>query len=146
MTPDELTAAAGRVRECRRLEAAGHRRDQADALVYGGRAGSRAADVLALADAYLADHPADSSEPVTLAGLRALGLAVQFGRGVPLTDRLSLFHTAVGWQVYCLPTADERESGEWNPFTDGVRVADLPTLGRVRRLCECLGVPLTGGR
>lgn len=141
MTDDELTAAAGRVREGRRLEAAGHRRDQADAIVYGDRRQSRAADVTALADAFLDAHPADSSEPVTVEWLRSVGA----------TDKVDSRESGVAvYGLYLGPA-------KWFDFAGGGELLidhgpgqpagwPIKTRGHVRRLAAALGVPLTGGR
>jgi hypothetical protein len=98
-------------------------------------------DRAVLADAYLAEHPADDDEPVTEEWLRAVGF-VTHRQGVAID--MGLRSRGGPWLYFaCCP-------GLVNPdwmFDDGRLLAapDLNTRGHVRRLCEALGVPLRAG-
>ena len=85
------------------------------------------ADALIVADAVLAEHPADDGEPVTEAWLRAAGFTVN-----PLRDRLEV-GPAQWWHFANCVLGIDHHTGFWT----------LPTRGHVRRLCAALGIPIT---
>lgn len=93
-------------------------------------------DAIILADAYLAEHPADDGEPVTADWMRSF--APNPGLYFPLNDDESGV-----WFVF-------NPEGCYMAISDGVnRSAELPvppTRGHVRRLCAALGVELKEGR
>ncbi len=79
-----------------------------------------------LADAWLAEHPADEHEPVTADWLRSVG-------GPDFEYR-----TTFGVVLTLLVVKTERDG--WHAATIPV---PLPTRGHVRRLCAALGIHLT---
>lgn len=87
-----------------------------------------------VAVAYLAEHPADENEPVTEEWLRAVG----FGDN---GYNYAGCHLRLGGLEYA--TGDTNGFSPW--FYCGVLITDggLKTRGHVRRLCNCLGIPLT---
>jgi hypothetical protein len=92
-------------------------------------------DARALAEAYLAEHPTDDGEPVTLDWLRTLW-KVEPGhtkRESYIVARRGLFE--VGWCPECgeLPAA---------MALDRKIIYKCPTRGQWRMLCRALGIPL----
>ena len=102
-------------------------------------------DVGLLADAYLAEHPADEHEPVTEGWLRARGFADR-PKERP-TDDLVLV-SPEGETGHHLFWSENREGYDHNSWFYGddylraVNLLDRPTRGHVRRLCAALGVTL----
>lgn len=93
-------------------------------------------DCETLADAYLAEHPADDGELITEEWLRSVGFKqsaegtmMRLASGEPLSH---LRHTAVSFDLV---------SGNW--FANGLRCRKQETRGHLRRLCAALGIPIT---
>lgn len=86
-----------------------------------------------LAQAYLAEHPADENEPITEEWLRSAGFIWQS------TDTYELHSGAFG-NDYLRYTKIAFRAGLW--YANGLGCADCKTRGDVRRLCSALGIPL----
>lgn len=135
---DELRAVEERVRRCRGGE------DATDVYPVAGRiveyaCAALSADEMLLADAYLAEHPADDAEPVTEGWLQAIGF-VRMQQSAAGND-LILRNEAGN----CVTYYPARRGGLAGPFW-GVASEWLPkplrpaTRGDVRRLLTALGV------
>lgn len=98
------------------------------------------ADALIVADAVLAEHPADDGEPLTPNRLLAFGFTEVenqwSGLALRVNGRARLGHDS---------TAPANE--QWVAFDavggDGIFVPDPKTVGGLRRLCAALDIPLT---
>jgi len=117
---DELQRAAERLRAC----------NYESDWDLDGASFQQISDWQALAKAYLAEHPADDGEAVTVEWLESIGW---------LEDQ-------TGWPAICL-----RETSEWGISWRGhgiwltpmsVPLYRAPTRGDVRRLCRALGIAL----
>lgn len=116
----EIRAAAERLR---RLEAGEHQ----DA-VYGDFANAfRRLDTQTLADAFLAEHPADDDEPDTEEWLRGVGFTDCKNDGL----RLSIL---ARYPNLGMPF--------WEVCGTVIRLAQPKTRGQLRRLCAALGISL----
>ena len=94
------------------------------------------ADALIVADAVLAEHPADDGDPVTGEWLEvvipgfSLNAGGQMGGCVYDSYRVTAVRKDGGWGI--VASVAEGEAGVL-----------CPTRGHVRRLCAALGIPLT---
>lgn len=127
MSTEELRAATERLRRWRDAET-----PEARLAVYGTRAGDplathRAlrADEAVILNAYLAEHPEDSDQPVTVEWLRSVG----FEAGI-----LGPLHI----EYVQLPGGLTRT--DW--FYERAMLPAMVTRGHVRRLLAALGIPL----
>ena len=129
----QLKDAVGRLREMRRLSA---ECDGGYPATDEGRWQSQL-DHLTLAEAYLAEHPADDDEAIRPSWLVDLPCTIRATKDVVW---------ASPWSENSL---DERVrivfTGTWVIQGEGMTVVRIPaqkTRGDVRRLCAALGVPL----
>ena len=139
-TPDEIEAAAGRLRR--------HRAGEQSASVWPDPATAWAGDDLdTLADAWLAEHPADDGEAITADWLTASGLP-QTLSPVPEYTRDRYAADFTSWRV----TVVRRQFGNWQMFAWATeKLCDQSvsviahTRGQLRRLLAALGVPAANG-
>ncbi len=127
MSVNELRAAAERViQQVREYDSAGV------AMLWEHKA-------KAVAEAYLAEHPADDGDGLSVEWMQAVGFVQSGGGWWRLgegTNSMALdYHdnTEVG-DVFRLPSGS---------YTPGINVQ---TRGQLRRLCAALGVPLKEGK
>ncbi len=80
-----------------------------------------------LAQAYLAEHPADDEEPITEAWLRSVGFDDE--------HRLDWKNLVI---KFCVPIRDNF----WDFYLNSTQIKPPKTRGDVRRLCKALGVEL----
>jgi|SRR5579864_1713139 len=128
--PDDIRAAAERLRR--------HSKPS-----YNPDEGWHPDDRKLVADAYLAANPADDDEPVTEEWLGLLpGLVVD-----PGSRDSTLIQTS--GDTYLVIESDRSMAIQQGMYDDRdsqyipVRAFECATRGAVRRLCACLGVPLT---
>jgi hypothetical protein len=100
-----------------------------------------------LANAYLAEHPADDDEPITADWLRSVGAKEvdlswrndQFSTHLPAyvfgNGRFGVWGHEAAWSMYLL-NADGFDGQEEH-------VTAVRTRGQLRRLCAALGITLT---
>lgn len=102
-------------------------------------------DTAAVANAYLAEHPADDGEPVTADWLQSVG----FGRHMQPAANCDLSLQAGDFRLFVAVAIPTRERYGFKPERWAVNEVWLPeaatpaTRGHVRRLCAALGIPLT---
>ena len=132
-TPDETEAAAGRLRRLAAGEAYGDTYDDCDS--------TEGEDRRTLADAWLADHPADDGDEIDAAWLDTLGATDDPARRLPWLwrlnpagDSLAVRAAASGWVCSILPGDSAR-----------VSLPSPTTRGQLRRLLAALGAGLPAG-
>ena len=94
-----------------------------------------------VAEAYLAEHPADDDKPIDAAWLESVGF-VWCNQYVNSDRDRMLYYKPLNlrWEVLFRSSKNEEHRG----FSLGTRYdVELPTRGHVRRLCEVLGAPLS---
>ena len=128
-TPEQIRAAAERVRAMRK---ASNEHDGGYADTDEGRIQSRC-DHVTLAEAYLAEHPADDAEPIETDWLLSVGFS----------HHAALEQYAIGDGIRLLYWPGSK-AGEWLiEVTDKYRAmrecGNLATRGDVRRLCGLIG-------
>lgn len=129
MTPDELRAAAEQL--------IAEREHRHESYRIAKRHGWKAppedeTDGERLARAYLAEHPADDGDAVTMEWLRSIGFATAaeacgVAASLGRIEAFSVLPQPLQWRV------------------NGFKVSEKPTRGDVRRLLAALGIP-TGGQ
>jgi hypothetical protein len=101
---------------------------------------------LAVARAYLAEHPADDGEPVTAEWLKAVGFTER-AKERPGDDRVLVSPEGeTCHHVFWSENRDGYDHNAWfygDDYLRAVNLLDQPTRGHVRRLCQALGVTLT---
>lgn len=157
---DEMRGAAERLAEFARIARQGTPnqapayRDAAYMAVYNGKPHSQLVDMATVAEAWLAEHPADAGEPVTPDWLAAVGFrevdlswrktgmgnesepnAFTIG-GAPDVgyDEFGVWAGDGKWAIYRISADGFDGSEDWLAWT--------PTRGDVRRLLVALGIPI----
>jgi len=134
MTPDELRAAAERVRRAMAGEHPYAIYGEDDAKTQGWY------DRKVLAEAYLAEHPADDAELVTAEWLIAVGGSLRSEE----YQRFA-FPVSHGELIVWLTEKDAAKRIAWFDTCDDATGSYIPfdgTRGQMRRLCAALGIPL----
>jgi hypothetical protein len=138
--PNEITQAAERRHRIKSgvpdYEVYGYTRQQWSHGMFDDEIAEKiAADDMALADAYLAEHPADDGDVVTPEWLLSVGFTLDHEMEPPRDP------------VYCIrsllwrPHYFEVNQGKWQ-FGPVTINQNPKTRGDVRRLCAALGIPL----
>lgn len=122
VTADEARAAADRLR------------NTCPSNLFYWYSGDPDRDSRCLAHAYLAEHPADSDEPLDCDWLESV-LPLVPGRGFILNENLSVFNSRRGFQLVAGQPADDSD--------ESFCVAMLQTRGNLRLLARSLSIPLT---
>lgn len=91
----------------------------------------RPEDAVALAEAYLAEHPADDGEPVTAEWLESIGF---YRDGVHPDDPFTCRESS----IYLSPKYDDEKL--WVVFVEVYELGKSKTRGDVRRLLAALGI------
>lgn len=98
-----------------------------------GNSTFRVGDLAAVTLQYLAEHPADNDEPVTVEWLASVGFTIDVHQSVKVTADLFLVYRGGGW--FLASGADTIKSA-------AVDLPDYKTRSDVRRLCAALGIEL----
>ena len=102
--------------------------------------GQGCVDIGTLADAYLAEHPADDAEPISEEWLRSVWfVAVESDMGRNYSDHFEIEAASKG----TLNLWEFNQTGDW--LINGFDSWPLKSRGDVRRLCAALGIQLKEG-